>query len=88
MTGTLSSKGQITVPKKIRLALGLKPGDEIVFVAAGGKAEMRPVKHWTVDDLSGLLAEFAQQGEDIRHGHRAALAKSLEQRNKQKQALP
>ena len=28
---SLTQKGQVTVPKQIRLALGLKPGDEVDF---------------------------------------------------------
>lgn len=28
---SLTQKGQVTVPKQIRVALGLKPGDEVDF---------------------------------------------------------
>jgi antitoxin PrlF len=31
-TATMTSKGQVTVPKEIRTALGIDPGDRIEFV--------------------------------------------------------
>jgi len=34
----LSSKGQLTVPKAVRDALGVKEGDEIVFRVDGNRA--------------------------------------------------
>jgi antitoxin PrlF len=34
----LSSKGQLTVPKAVRDALGLKEGDEVVFRVEGTRA--------------------------------------------------
>lgn len=34
----LTSKGQITVPKAVRDALGLKEGDEVVFRVEGSRA--------------------------------------------------
>ena len=38
METTLTSKGQVTVPKRIRDSLGLKPGNRIVFdVSDDGK---------------------------------------------------
>ena len=34
----LTQKSQVTIPKQIRLALGLKPGDEVDFNIKNGKA--------------------------------------------------
>lgn len=36
----LSSKGQLTVPKAVREALGLNEGDELVFRVEGNRAVM------------------------------------------------
>jgi|HubBroStandDraft_6_1064221.scaffolds.fasta_scaffold299836_2 antitoxin PrlF len=39
---TMTSKGQVTVPKPMREALGLKPGSAVVFeYAADGRATIR-----------------------------------------------
>src|SRR5688572_2825222 len=34
----LTSKGQVTVPKSVRDALGLEPGDSLLFRVEGGRA--------------------------------------------------
>ncbi|MFN3388804.1 MAG: AbrB/MazE/SpoVT family DNA-binding domain-containing protein [Allosphingosinicella sp.] len=39
---TLSSKGQIVIPKDIRDALGLKPGEKLAVSLRGGKIVMEP----------------------------------------------
>jgi AbrB family looped-hinge helix DNA binding protein len=38
VTAKLSSKGQVTVPKVVREALGVHEGDEIVFRVEGDRA--------------------------------------------------
>lgn len=37
----VTSKGQITIPKTIRDALGLEPGDEVEFVQEDGEFVVR-----------------------------------------------
>ncbi len=43
-TATLTSKGQITIPKSVRHLLGLVTGDTIEFEMQHGKVEVRPSK--------------------------------------------
>jgi antitoxin PrlF len=39
----LMDSGQVTIPKHVRDALGLRPGDELEFVAEGGGYRLRKV---------------------------------------------
>ncbi len=40
----ITSKGQITIPLKVRQALGVKEGDRLVFEQNGGEMVVRPQK--------------------------------------------
>ena len=43
MSTTLTSKGQVTIPKRIRDAMGLLPGSAVVFsVNTGGEVVLHP----------------------------------------------
>lgn len=54
---TLTSKGQITLPKEVREHLHLMEGDRVEFVIeAEGTVEVRPVSG-SVRDLFGCLRE-------------------------------
>lgn len=54
-TATLTSKGQVTIPREIRERLGLHQGDRIEFIVArDGTLELRPLAH-SVRELAGLL---------------------------------
>jgi AbrB family looped-hinge helix DNA binding protein len=54
-TATLTSKGQLTLPKKVRDALGLKPGDQVDFVLdAEGQVRVCPGTR-DVSELRGFL---------------------------------
>lgn len=41
MTATVTSKGQITVPKEVRDRLGLQQGDQLEFVSESGRTVLR-----------------------------------------------
>jgi len=56
MKTTVSEKGQITIPKRLRDRLGLRPGTVLDFEEAGGRLVGRklvPADH--LDDLVGIL---------------------------------
>ena len=43
-SSVISTKGQVTVPKRIRTRLGLRVGDRIEFVVRGKDTLIRPVR--------------------------------------------
>lgn len=51
----MTSKGQITVPKDVRLKLNLKPGDRVLFIVEDdGAVRMRAVNK-DISSLIGIL---------------------------------
>jgi AbrB family looped-hinge helix DNA binding protein len=52
--GSVTSKGQTTIPKEIRDQLGLEAGTRIEWSIENGKATLRPRKIRAVD-LAGIL---------------------------------
>ena len=55
----LSSKGQITVPKAVRDALGLVEGDQVVFRVEGGRAALARTP--SLLDLAGSVSVPAEK---------------------------
>ena len=54
-TATMTSKGQITIPVKVRKALGLKPGIRIDFYEVeNGEFTIRP-KNGSIMEMEGCL---------------------------------
>ncbi len=41
---TITSKGQVTIPKAVRTRLGLEQGDVVEFVTVEGVTYLRPVR--------------------------------------------
>ena len=62
MISRLSSRSQVTIPKRIREKLGLKPGDRIVYVVSrGGGVSIRkasPVDQAYLDAVASTLTEW------------------------------
>jgi AbrB family looped-hinge helix DNA binding protein len=44
MAVSVTSKGQVTIPKRVRDALGITPGSKVEFDVAGGGARLKLVK--------------------------------------------
>jgi AbrB family looped-hinge helix DNA binding protein len=64
-TATITSKGQVTIPKKIREKLGLKPGDKISFeVNEKGKLDVSTKTH-SIMDTAGILHRPGQKAKSI-----------------------
>jgi AbrB family looped-hinge helix DNA binding protein len=40
----VTSKGQITIPREVRRALGLRTGDKVLFERDGADVRVRPVR--------------------------------------------
>jgi AbrB family looped-hinge helix DNA binding protein len=59
VTATLTSKGQITIPKHVRDSLRLQTGDRIEFLVRESEAVMRPVTK-SVDEVFGRLHDPKQ----------------------------
>jgi antitoxin PrlF len=56
---TVLSKGQITLPKKIRMAMGLHPGDRVDFVlTTDGCCSLVPLRS-SLRGLKGCIAASA-----------------------------
>ncbi|MDR7427857.1 MAG: AbrB/MazE/SpoVT family DNA-binding domain-containing protein [Armatimonadota bacterium] len=66
---SLSVKGQLVIPKKIRKALGLRPGMRLVMEVEGDRIVVRPAPAGRAGELYGryrgvpLLADLAAEHE-------------------------
>jgi len=60
VTATLTSKGQLTIPKVVRESLHLRAGDRVVFIVHDdAEALLKPVTK-SVDDVFGRLHRAGQ----------------------------
>lgn len=58
--GTLTTKGQTTVPAEVRDILNLKPGDKIRYVVRNGEVTIK-AKNKRLSDLAGRFADPARR---------------------------
>jgi len=48
---SVTSKGQVTIPKEVRETLGISEGDKVIFFMDGDKAVIRKVKDEKLSDI-------------------------------------
>lgn len=59
LESTVTTKGQTTLPKDVRKALGLQPGDKLRYILLDG--EIRLLRARPVLDLEGVLRRPGQK---------------------------
>jgi len=70
MTARVGPKGQVVIPKPIRDRLGIRPGDEVVFVPDGTGVRIEPAHD--VVELAGRYTGLRLR-EEIEAEHRREL---------------
>lgn len=79
-TATLTTKGQLTVPKAVRDALGLREGDQVVFLLEEERAYLYPVHVRGIKALRGVAAglrPFPGRATEREAARVAAIAEAL-----------
>jgi antitoxin PrlF len=65
--GRITAKAQTTIPRAVRLALGVKPGDEIAYEIEGDRVIIRRA----ADPFDKPFATFTEWGDDLDSGYDA-----------------
>lgn len=63
---TVTSKGQVTIPKEVRRSLKLKSGEKIVFVVRGREAIMMPKVKNPIEELRKMRSEIRFTQKEIK----------------------
>ena len=81
ITATLTSKGQLTIPKTVRDSLHLHTGDRVAFVVHGdAEALLKPITK-SVDEVFGRLYSAVQPRRTV-VDMKVAVAKRLRSRER------
>lgn len=62
MKTTVSAKGQISLPRFLRDALGLKAGSTVTLELGTGEVRLRPAREGVAKRLAGSLRHYAKPG--------------------------
>lgn len=55
-TATITSKGQLTIPKRVREAMNLREGDQVVVVVEDERIALYPVRRRGILSLQGVFS--------------------------------
>ncbi len=66
MKTTLTTKGQLTLPKKVRDALGLKTGDELLVELDDDRITLIPRRRYRAEELDQLIPKAKNPSPGLR----------------------
>ena len=68
---TVSTKGQLVIPARMRDALGIEPGDRVALTLEDGVILLRPVTERLVEETRGMLAGGPSLADELQKERRA-----------------
>lgn len=80
---TITSKGQLTLPKSVRDRLGLREGDQVEVTVVKREMRLRPLRRYRASELPGLLKGTTVSFPGI-GAEKQALARALAEKHGQK----
>ncbi|CAI1493479.1 MULTISPECIES: AbrB/MazE/SpoVT family DNA-binding domain-containing protein [Thermococcus] len=72
----VTKKYQVTIPKEVREALGIKAGDEVVFVREGNRYVLMKLTD-LLKELSEITSDIDETVEEVRQGLARGIERSL-----------
>ena len=76
MQSTVTAKGQVTIPKPIRDAIGISSNDRVTFIQKGERIYLQPVK--SLQSFRGAIKKKSLGSFEIERAKaKAAIAKKL-----------
>ena len=74
MLSTITTKGQVTIPKALRVQFDIGPGDKVDFITDGDRIILRPIR--TFRDVRGGI-QGRGEPEEERNAAKRAVAKRV-----------
>ena len=74
---TLTSKGQLTIPKAVRNYLRLNAGDKVLFIIRENKVELEAIGGSILDWYGALQADGPQDLDEVRAQVRQAIVSEV-----------
>ena len=72
----VTKKYQVTIPKDVREALGIKAGDEVVFVRTREGYVIKPLDEF-LKEMTELTEDIAETIDEVRQGLARGIERSL-----------
>jgi len=72
----VTKKYQVTIPKEVREALGIKAGDDVVFVREGNRYVLMKLTD-LLKELSEITKDIDETVEEVRQGLARGIERSL-----------